>query len=354
MIEFRKNNHFVPQSYLKRWSSDGLKIWVYRILVPHQNNPVWKRHSIRSIAYHAHLYTMISAGSETDEFERWFEKDFETPAQEALFKATSNHRLSTKEWENLIRFTAAQIVRTPAHLLKNMERWHKVMPELMNSTLQNFVKHLEKGKNKTGLLPKHKNTIKDEILPLRSSIEPSSEPDQSLLKVETIIGRSMWLYNIKHLLTNTVKILLQHKWSILHVSSDVEWLTSDDPVICLNYYRKGSYDFGGGWGRKGSEILFPISPYYMLYTKVGEKSQPRIDLTSECSTGLQRLIAEHSHRWIYAKMPLEKIETLRPRMIDATSFKDELEAWKNWHDEQSTAEQNMNKRNYQTETPNEE
>lgn len=343
MKDFRRDNHFVPQTYLKRWSSDGLKIWLYRILVPHRDMPLWKLRSIRGVAYHAHLYTRISAGSETDEFERWFEKEFETPAQEALYKATSNRRLSAKEWENLIRFAAAQIVRTPANLIKSMERWRKEMPEFLNSTLQKVVQDIDKT-SKTGILPKNKSTIDSETFPLRISREPSPDPDNAILKAETIIGRSMWLFGIKHILTNTVKVLLQHKWSIMYSAPGVEWITSDDPVICLNYYGKGSYDFGGGWGYKGSEILFPLSPHHMLYTKVGEKNHSRIDITCELSKELQRLIAEHSHRWIFAKEPFKEIEALRPRTIDEIAIKDELEAWKKWHNEQSIAEQDMNRR----------
>lgn len=132
MKNFHKDNHYVPQTYLKRWSLDDLKIWSYPVLVSHKEVPLWKLHSIRGIAYHPHLYTRISAGNETDEFECWFEKEFETPAEEALEKATSNRHLKAKDYERLIRFAAAQIVRTPAKLSADLEKWRKDMPELIN------------------------------------------------------------------------------------------------------------------------------------------------------------------------------------------------------------------------------
>jgi len=153
-----------------------------------------------------------------------------------------------------------------------------------------------------------------------------------------LVGRGMWLYGIKHILSNTINVLLQHKWSILHTAPGVELVTSDDPVICLNYNGIESYDFGGGWGYKGSEIIFPLSPQHILYTKVGDKKPFKKELTYELSILLQRMIVEHAHRWIFAKEPLKEIEMLRPRKVDAITFKHESEIWKNWHDEQSNAE----------------
>lgn len=337
MENFHKDNHYVPQIYLKRWSLDDFKIWSYPVLVSHKNVPLWKLHSIRGIAYHTHLYTHISARNETDEFECWLEKEFETPAEEALEKVTSNRHLNVKDWERLIRFTAAQNVRTPAKLSATMEKWRKEMPELINNTLLEVVKDLEEA-SKTGKFPKQKTINNAEMFPLRINREPLTDTDKSILRVETLVGRSMWLSGIKHILSNTIKVLLQHKWSILHAPPGIKWATSDDPVICLNYYGEEQYDFGGGWGYKGSEIIFPLSPQHILYTKVGEKKPFREEVTYELSALLQRMIVEHAHRWIFANEQLKEVAALRPRKIDAMAFRNESEAWKNWHDEQSSAE----------------
>ena len=135
MKYFHRNNHFVPKNYLKRWSTNGHQIWGYPLLVSNQNILMWKLYSISGIAYHTHLYTKLSVdGLETDEFERWLDKEFETPVEEAIYKATSDHNLSPMEWEKLIRFAAAQSVRTPAQLIQNLERWRKEMPSEYNST----------------------------------------------------------------------------------------------------------------------------------------------------------------------------------------------------------------------------
>ena len=44
------------------------------------------------------------------------------------------------------------------------------------------------------------------------------------------------------------------------------------PVLRLNYYKPGQYDFRGGWGNPGSEVLMPLSPRHLLYVQVGKKT----------------------------------------------------------------------------------
>lgn len=341
MIEFRRDNHFVPKLYLKNWSPDGQKIWGYRTLVSRDNIPHWKLHSIRGIAYHENLYTRFYNGTETDEFELWLEREFETPAESAIQKATSDRKLTADDWERLIRFTAAQCVRTPAKLIKSLEKWREEMPNFLESTLKETVKKLEIAKQ-TGILPNPKSTDDDTLMPIRISHEPSADPGFSLVKAETVVGRSLWLFEIKHILMNTLKVLYQHKWSIFNVAPNVEWVTSDDPVICLNYYKEGHYDFGGGWGYKGSEIILPLSPKHILYTQVGSQNKSRLNASEDLSLKLQKIIAEHSYRWIFSKEPNKDIEKLHPRVIDANMFNREAEEWNRWHNDQSAAERDIN------------
>lgn len=340
MKDFHQSNHYVPQSYLKGWSEDGKKIWVYRLLVPHQKTPLWKLYSIRGVAYHKHLYSRISAGSDSgemvDDFERWLEKKFETPAQEALYKVMNDRQLSEKDIKSLVNFTAAQYIRTPAAYEKEMERCIKELSKIFEDTVKEAVNNLEELSEKI-----RTQEITDEFFPASISVEPSDEPDKSIIRMDAVAGRSLWLYSIKHILNNTVKILYQHTWSILHVNDRVHWATSDNPVICLNYYPNGTYDFKGGWGSIGSEILFPLSPYRMLYTQVGKKNELHLDLTYEKSLQLQQLIINNAHRCIYAKEPLSYVEKCRPRFVDEEIFKSEMDAWNKWHNEQSDAEKKI-------------
>lgn len=73
-------------------------------------------------------------------------------------------------------------------------------------------------------------------------IQPGEE--SGLLRVEASIGRSLWLWSLKHVLTKSLDVLHQHRWTILRSPPEVEWLTSDSPVVRLNYHDAQNYDFG--------------------------------------------------------------------------------------------------------------
>jgi hypothetical protein len=117
--DFHIDNHYIPRMYLKPWETIADRVWTYRILVTHESAPVWKPFSSKSVGHHLHLYTRQSAGKESDELERWFDREFERPAQEPLQKAISDKRLTIHDWKCLISFLAAQDVRTRLVHLQN-------------------------------------------------------------------------------------------------------------------------------------------------------------------------------------------------------------------------------------------
>lgn len=116
MLEFHRDNHYVACLYLKHFQADPGHVFSYRTLVAHPRVRVWKRDSIKGVAYHKHLYTRIISGVESDEIETWLEREFEAPAEEALRKATAGLQLTKVDWYNLVslsRRTGCAHPRTP-------------------------------------------------------------------------------------------------------------------------------------------------------------------------------------------------------------------------------------------------
>jgi len=196
--------------------------------------------------------------------------EFEAPAKLVISKIVSEGRLSPDDWIILIRFLAAQDVRTPSRLSESLERWDTTLPDLIQTTLENAVNELEAAQKENR--PVRKSHIAHtEFIPMRVQTESDHKSKTATIKAECVSGRGLWLYSLKHLLTKTVNILLGYKWSILKPPKNMNWITSDDPVIKLNYFNPEKYDFKGGWGSKGTEILFPITPNHLMYTKIGER-----------------------------------------------------------------------------------
>lgn len=332
----QRENHYVPCVYLKSFAGPDGRVQAYRLLVPHPAVRLWKGQSPRAIAYHSHLYTRMTATGPSDEVEKWLSREFETPAEGPLRRAVTDQQLSREDWTHLVRFAAAQTLRTPARLYDHIQRWEKQMPELLDDVLQKSVAKLDRARE-TGERLEHKSP--ESRLPFRVTTELKEGELFGTMKSETVLGRGTWLFGIQHILTNAASVLHQHRWTILNAPEGLCWFTSDDPVIRLNFYGDEKYDFKGGWGKRGSEILFPLSSRHLLYTKVGERPPPRGAVVARPHAEMiRRCIAEHAHRIIFAISPDLEVPQLRPRTVDAALVHTEREQWRRWHPEQSAAE----------------
>lgn len=334
MNELKKRNHYVPRMYLKQWSDDGNRVHMYRLLVSSEKVPLWKQASIKGIAFHEHLYTRIAGGDQSDEFERWIEAEFETPAEKSFQSAIEGKKLSKEEWWCLVNFLAAQDVRTPARLMESMNRWKEKIPIMIQEVTETAAKMLEEGK-----LPRKNprpTLAHSKLLPIRVSTYPSDQGEGENLLVETDIGRGYWLFQIKHLLSTTVQILHSHKSSLMVPPNEIEWLTSDDPVIKLNFQSETQFDFGGDWNSPGTEIMMPLGPKKLMYTKIGSKKLPReIFLDASTARLINRLIARHAHRAIFSTRENEEVCIFRPRRVDASIDSYEKKQWSEWAEEVS-------------------
>jgi hypothetical protein len=336
------DQHYVPCFSLNNFADATGRVFTYRILVSRPSVPEWKRSFPRALAKYVHLYTRIAPGDvATDEVEEWFNREIETPAAEPLAKATSDSRLTPADWRCLARLLAAQHVRTPASLIKHLERMRVNLPSLMEKQLEPAVREFEQAW-RAGVPITLPNAVENEYLPLRVIPKMKTDQGAGAVRVDVLVGRSSWLFSMKTVLNGPANVLADHKWTILKPPADFRWFTSDDPVICLNYYGHGRHDFNGGWQHQGSEILMPLSPKHLLYTKVGGKVPPRGSVLPRDTAELFRCyIAEHAYRYIFAAEPDTEVPKLRPRRVDADLFRRENEEWRQWHESQSGAERDF-------------
>ena len=66
----------------------------------------------------------------------------------------------------------------------------------------------------------------------------------------------MWFYTMKHVLTDTLKVLHGHNWVILKAPAGLGWFTSDDPVICLNFQSESIMTSVGAGIARGAISCF--------------------------------------------------------------------------------------------------
>jgi hypothetical protein len=294
---------------------------------------------VAGTGYERNLYTRIVRGEEADDIEQWLNQEFETPVSEPLQRVLEDRELSRSDWEILTRFLASQIVRTPAFLIKSLPRWNQMTPQILDQTLRDVEDRLREAKELGQKIIIDDPAHHAEYFPMRVERKDLHEERKVQFTTKVVVGRALWFYTMKHLLTSTLKVLQKHKWTILEAPNRLAWFTSDDPVICLNFRSEADYDFDGGWNRARGNILFPLSSRHLMITEIGTDSYPRRVPSRYQARLFRKMIAEHSHRRIYSSQMEDKIPQLKSRVVDAGAFQTERALWEAWYEDQSRAEQ---------------
>jgi uncharacterized protein DUF4238 len=332
-VSVTRDSHYVPQATLRRWSDDETHVWAYRLLVSHENVPLWERRAIKGLVCQDDIYTRFYGDQETDEFER-FITSIEEPGQAAIGKLLAHSRMKPADWQAIATFVAAQQLRTPLHLLESTRRTQRHIQDSLEALIR---KYEEAGAIVEGDdPPAPTNFLHDS---LKISFEPPTDgSDKAGVRAETKSARSVWMDTQRHHLTNNLHHITGHRWRAASPFGDEEWPLTDHPVLTLNYYERGKYNFEAGWGNRGSEFILPVSPKVALYTKVGDNTTGPFTFSRELTEELQRIMAERAFRWILARRVLPWVATVRPREVNAQRFEQECQFWREWNRAQSQAE----------------
>lgn len=338
-VSLTRDNHYVQQALMRRWSVDATTLWAYRTLVSHAHIPEWKQKAIKGIAVQNDLYTVFSGGREVDEFERWMQREYEDPGFEATEKMVTGGQLTPAEWAAIQRYVAAQDLRTPLTFKEDTERWKTFVPSLLNRILKDSVEEIARlqAKGSNSIPPSNPNPYSELI---KVDIQPPTDKlaTHGTLQLSMRTGRKLWIVSIRQRLISNAAVICGERWSVVEPYGDEEWPLTDQPVVRLNYCKSGRYDFKGGWGNANSEIFMPVSPRHLLYVKVGSKAANRFAVTRDGTRQLQRILVERAHRWIFARKKVDWIASVRPRIVDHEQFSAEQEAWKKWCKEQLESE----------------
>lgn len=331
MFNFRKNNHYVSQFYLRQWESSEDKTFQYSIVVPHENHPLWVEKSISGTAYHEHLYTQTKDGVDSDTFEKWIGDEIESPAKISVGKALKQQRLTSTDWHHLVRFLALQDVRTPSRLGMMLSHWKKEMPTFLNKTLQDIISSIQSSRLDIPLTETINVTGFHSILDVR--VKPDPKKGNSTIETQAVVNRDFWVNSAQHILTNTYHALLSHRWTILHSPNGFSWCTSDHPVVCMKDKKFAGYDTNIGWGTPDAEIFMPLSPHHLLYTRVGIRPPSKgFVLQEHNARRFQEAITRRAHRAIFSATRNNVVPKLRPRTVDLEVFQREKELWQKFHE----------------------
>jgi hypothetical protein len=242
-----------------------------------------------------------------------------------------------------VRISAIAYTPSPARLLERLQHWNETLQSDVDEITRDAVYKLEESKRTGAPIPVEEPHPDAEMFPVNTRIEIEPGEEAGLLRVEATVGRSLWLWSLRRLLTRTLNVLHQHRWTILRSPPGVEWLTSDNPVVRLNYHDAQRYDFKGGWNSRGTVIFMPLSPTHLMFTQIGP--EPRLQrgtvVSSDFAMQIQKITVEHAHRYVFGRSSDARAALWRPRKVDARAFQAEAEQWKSWNADQSRAEREI-------------
>ena len=325
MNKINRDNHYVPQMYLKQWAIDN-RIKEYRLLVPHEGMHMWSNPGLSHVAVQKDLYVRVADNEELDDFEIDFNRLIETPATKLLRALCNGERLTPEEWIIMNDYIMAQYLRTPAFYLKSHDLFQKATETALNEMTFDFNVSAEKRIQKT-------NTKENTLLPADIKLS-KGVPDvkHATLEINTIVGKNSWLmaiYNSLNSISDIRTTFRKLKWSIVTCHSNYEWPTSDNPFTVIN--QNGFTEFNNGLKNRQNVFVFPISPSIVLMSKPVGRFDWRIDANEQQTKSIIQKIVNNAYLYIYAKHEDKYLPSLRPRTVDLELFNKIHSMFENWY-----------------------
>lgn len=331
----KRDNHYVPQMYLKRWATEK-KLWVYTLLVPHDNFPTWDFRSVKGLAYLENLYVRVCGAEELDDFEVDFDSRFENPASSLLEKLSNGERLLSVEWKTISEYIAAQYVRTPAfyNTLKSF------MPKIVDDAISDIGAKLSVMKEPPHSV--HSKDPSDELLPLKFTVTDQKVSEtQTLARIDAIVGKSMWLFAIqRELRTGSAMLdaMREMKWSIVTAPENCSWPTSDNPVAVVHIKSNGQLERSRGIQQGNAMVVFPVSPRKLLIGKPRNRLPYTFQADLPFYHQLKRVILNNAFLQVYSVEKDDEIVDLRRRTVDCKSFNRIHKEFDTWYDSYKVSE----------------
>lgn len=334
----KKNHHYLPQAYQRAWSLDGSNVLRYRLLVPSPRVPMWQPISVKTCGMEEYLYAQYRNGRLTTDMEDWLNEEIETPAAAPLARLRDGRELAQDEWHRVTRYLYLLDRRTPAAFIAHQREMEKHLPGLIRDVLleaKKFTLAAERIQQAGRTFKWPRATEANAEFPLQVHIgaDPSN-PGKSLLGLKAVAGRSLWLNCLREdiLRSRSHRAFLSLRWHVIKAPPGGEWFTTDRPLIRLQYWKPGEFDYAGAWARKGTELIAPISPTLLLYSKVGHPEFRPRGIDSDKAAEIQRVIAGGALRHIIACRETKRVEWLRPRHASLQDWRSEKKDWDDWNE----------------------
>ena len=311
-----RDNHYVPQFYLKRWSTNGHSVLDYRTIVHHPNEPIWKRSSIKSVACWRDLYTEHDRESIDTKIENFFANHIEAPSKPVFQKLDNGESLSSRDMETLVNLLIAQLFRTPHAMAKEAQLMRGLFGRTVQETSETVARELIHGDVNPSSMVRDDYASTNQPFPATPLYIDLDRSNNEMI-VTTTVGRQGFLSAFGNFYYGRVgEALRSYLWRIVQMPIGAEMPTSDNPVTV---FRIGGLNkrliFNDGIGIPNTIILFPLDPRHALFTKVGMPFHQllRFEPDAYDSRLFIKAIAQNVSWHIFSKSRIPAIQDIRPR-----------------------------------------
>lgn len=328
------NHHYIPQMYLSNWAVDN-KLFVYRLLVSHEKDPLWSQQSVVHTASLNKLYVDIQDSQESDQLEHLFDMNYESPAKESFDKIINGTKMSSGDWVKISNYIVLQYIRTPSFYFYITDIGKTIIPEIIENSVKELESvHIRHLKNTSiSAIDQFPDAIP---LPFGIQLIEKKEDDKfNLLEIQAVVGKQLWLYAMLCCIRNKSPILALFrnlKWSIVTVSDHIFMPSCDNPVVLCEIKGEKIIRIPPSYGVAGKNkaVIFPVSPTIVLLGTYSRKYAWRFQ-ADECMTEmLRKAIIDNSLMFIYSSYEDYSIPGIKPRLIDSQEYKRYNQQFDTW------------------------
>ena len=327
-----RDNHYVPQFYLRRWSDDGTTVLDYSTVVHNDRQCNWRRTPIKGTAVWRDLYSQHDGAGINDAVERFFSDEIETAALSAFGRVMHPEEMSATDKESLVNFLIAQLFRTPRSMNRTAEILKSKFAQVAEEAVNSAVRSIENGESEgteshVGACLTSPRVFPD--TPLKINIDQEG----GTVRVATTVGREQFLASIDHQYHGYVGATLRsYFWKIITVPDGISLPTSDNPVVLCHPEMPGKTGFSIGVGNPGTIVFLPLDERHALFTRAGASLNQiySYEPNEVAANYLIQSVILNADYHVYAKSEIPNIFRIRHRRVDPEALNELRKNRSNW------------------------
>lgn len=335
-VEKKRDNHYVPQAYLRQWSNNGNTIWTYDTIVWDKRQRVWVSKGVKSVAHWLDFYTQVCEdGTIDDSIEVLFGDSYELKASNILKKVRENESLTSEDMSALVDFAILQMIRTPAAYLNNRTAMELAFFSAASKTANKFLE-LERDPN-----------FNENASALVKALLPNSPPfpqwEFSITLDECTgdytysmpMGRRNYLASMGYIFNGKIgKRIRSYRWNVIEMPEGTMLPTCDNPFVradlrSLDRSKEVHHDLP-----QCTNCFMPLTPKHLLCAD-SDADRPiavRLAEDDELLELVNELIVLNAYRYVYDCKRSSWIEKLRPRRVDPEYCSKMLDVMRRWNE----------------------